>query len=57
MGQAPADEKVYLVAVMPHRIIGGISFSNNPADKFGIVQDEIHPDRAYKQFCEGVIVA
>ena len=54
MGQAPTDEEINLVAVMPHRIIGGISFSNNPADKFGIVQDEIHPDRAYKQFCEVV---
>ena len=41
MGQAPTDEEINLVAVMPHRIIGGISLSNNPANEFSIVQDEI----------------
>ena len=41
MRQAPTDEEINLVAVMPHRIIGGISLSNNPANEFSIVQDEI----------------
>jgi hypothetical protein len=41
MGQAPTDEEVNLVAVMPHPIIGGISLGNDPEDKFGIVQDDI----------------
>jgi len=41
MRQAPTDEEINLVAVMPHRIIGGISLSNNSANEFSIVQDEI----------------
>ena len=41
MGQAPTDEEVNLIAVMSHRIIGGISLGNNPANEFSIVQDEI----------------
>ena len=41
MGQAPTDEEINLIAVMPHGIIGGISLGNNPANEFSIVQDEI----------------
>ena len=32
MGQAPTDEEINLIAVMPHGIIGGISLGNNPAN-------------------------